>query len=54
MAKLPGAEMTDNQPQELSDCNLCVEFAHCLSNFITLEKKKKANKSNTAALPTEL
>ena len=26
------------QPQELGDCDLCVEFAHFLSNSITLEK----------------
>ena len=25
------------QKQELGDCDLCVKFAHFLSNFITLE-----------------
>ena len=26
------------QPQELDNCYLCVEFAHFLSNFITLQR----------------
>ena len=29
------------QPQELGDCDLCVEFAHFMSTLITLERKKK-------------
>ena len=31
----------NGQPQELGDCDLCVEFAHFLSNFITGERKRK-------------
>ena len=31
----------NGQPQELDDCDLCVEFAHFLSNFRTLGKKTK-------------
>ena len=35
-----------NLNQELGDCDLCIEFAHFLSNFITLKRKKKlTNKS---------
>ena len=39
-----------NQPQELGDCDLCVEFAHFLSNFITLERKRKLTKTKTLYL----
>ena len=36
--------------QELDDGDLCVEFAHFLSNFITLERKKKLTKTKTWCL----
>ena len=33
--------------QELDDCDLCVEFAHFLSTFITLERKKEELSNKT-------
>ena len=40
------AETMVKLDQELGDCDLCVEFAHFLSNFITLERKKKQTNKN--------
>ena len=37
---------------ELGDCGLCVEFAHFLSNFITLERKRKLTKTKPCILPS--
>ena len=34
----------------IGDCDLCVEFAHFLSNFITLERKRKLTKTKTLYL----
>ena len=35
-----------NLDQELGDCDLCVEFAHFLSNYITLKRKKNQTNPN--------
>ena len=42
----------NGQPQELGDCDLCVEFTHFLSICKTLERKKKAKvtKNKTGCL----
>ena len=49
------AETMVNLGQELSDCDLCVEFAHFLSNFITLKRKKtKLTKTKTLCLAMSL
>ena len=36
--------LTFGQPQELGDCDLCFEFAHLLSTFITLDRKRNLRK----------
>ena len=42
--------MNNGQPQELGDCDLCIEFAHFLSNSISLERKRKLTKTETRYL----
>lgn len=41
-----------NLNQELGDCDICIEFAHFLSNFITLERKRKLTKKKPVILPS--